>query len=106
MLDKLCGEVNERCRTQLDANGKSVLDANGIPKLELDGNGRVRFDPSQVGMTMAEFLESDLGKEMSGPTGGNQGGPGTLLGFAYSPGEFWIWRMRLMAARMTSLAAP
>ncbi|MFY3149229.1 hemagglutinin repeat-containing protein [Achromobacter xylosoxidans] len=86
VLDKLCGEVNERCRTQLDANGKSVLDANGIPKLELDGNGRVRFDPSQVGMTMAEFLESDLGKEMSGPTGGNQGGPGTLLGFAYSPG--------------------
>ncbi|WP_238909823.1 hemagglutinin repeat-containing protein [Achromobacter ruhlandii] len=86
VLDKLCGEVNERCRTQLDANGKSVLDANGIPKLELDGDGLVRFDPSQVGMTMAEFLESDPGKEMSGSTGGNQGGPGTVFGFPYSPG--------------------
>ncbi|WP_395757728.1 hypothetical protein [Achromobacter sp. EB05] len=35
---------------------------------------------------MAQFLESDPGKEMSGPTGGNQGGPGTLLVFPYSPG--------------------
>ncbi|EFV83539.1 hypothetical protein [Achromobacter xylosoxidans] len=86
VLDKLCGEVNERCRTQLDANGKSVLDANGIPKLELDGNGFVRFDRSKARMTMAQFLESDLGKEMSGPTGGNQGGPGTVFGFPYSPG--------------------
>ncbi|ALX84361.1 hypothetical protein APT56_14900 [Achromobacter denitrificans] len=86
VLDKLCGDVNERCRTQLDANGKSVLDANGIPKLELDGDGFVRFDRSKARMTMAQFLESDLGKEMSGPTGGNQGGPGTLLGFPYSPG--------------------
>ncbi|WP_395757729.1 hypothetical protein [Achromobacter sp. EB05] len=86
VLDKLCGEVNERCRTQLDANGKSVLDANGIPKLELDGDGLVRFDPSRAEMSMAKFLESDPGKEMSGSTGGNQGGPGTVFGFPYSPG--------------------
>ncbi|MCF7770346.1 hypothetical protein [Achromobacter pulmonis] len=78
VLDKLCGDVNERCKTQLDANG--------IPKLELDGNGFVRFDPSKAGMSLAKFLESDRGKDMAGLTGGNQGGPGTLFGFPYSPG--------------------
>lgn len=78
VLDKLCGDVNERCKTQLDANG--------IPRLELDGNGRVQFDRKAAKMTMAQFLENKDGKEMAGPTGGNQGGPGTLLGFAYSPG--------------------
>ncbi len=77
-LDTLCGDVNERCKTQLDANG--------IPKLELDGNGFVRFDPSKAGMSLAKFLESDRGKDMAGLTGGNQGGPGTLFGFPYSPG--------------------
>lgn len=78
VLDKLCGNVNERCKTQLDVNG--------IPRLELDGNGRVQFDRKAAKMTMAQFLETKDGKEMAGPTGGNQGGPGTLLGLAYSPG--------------------
>lgn len=86
VLDMLCGPTNDQCKRQVDSHGKEILDENGIPKLALDGNGRVQFDPSQAGMTMAKFLESDPGKEMSGPTGGNQGGPGTLLGFAYPPG--------------------
>ncbi|MFY3707480.1 hypothetical protein ACOTD8_28255, partial [Achromobacter dolens] len=86
VLDKLCGEVNERCKIQRDANNQLILDENGIPKLELDGNGRVQFDPSRAEMSLAKFLESDPGKEMPGPTGGNQGGPGTLLDLAYSPG--------------------
>ncbi|MFY3560945.1 hypothetical protein ACOTI4_05360, partial [Achromobacter xylosoxidans] len=82
----LCGPANKQCKKEKDSHGNEVLDENGIPKLALDGNGRVQFDPSQAGMTMAEFLETDRGKEMPGPTGGNQGGPGTLLGFAYPPG--------------------
>ena len=86
VLDILCGPVNKQCKTQHDANNQPVLDENGIPKLELDGNGRVQFDPSRAEMSLAKFLESDPGKEMPGPTGGNQGGPGTLLGLAYSPG--------------------
>ncbi|MCV6795364.1 hemagglutinin repeat-containing protein, partial [Achromobacter ruhlandii] len=86
VLDILCGPVNQRCKKEKDFQGKEILDENGIPKLELDGNGLVRFDRKAAKMTMAEFLETDPGKEMSGPTGGNQGGPGTLLGLAYSPG--------------------
>ncbi|WP_241072476.1 hypothetical protein [Achromobacter xylosoxidans] len=86
VLDVLCGPANKQCKKEKDSHGNEVLDENGIPKLALDGNGRVQFDPSQAGMTMAEFLETDRGKEMPGPTGGNQGGPGTLLGFAYPPG--------------------
>ncbi|CUI69647.1 Filamentous hemagglutinin [Achromobacter ruhlandii] len=86
VLDILCGSANKQCKTQHDANNQPVLDENGIPKLELDGNGRVQFDPSRAEMSLAKFLESDPGKEMPGPTGGNQGGPGTLLGLAYSPG--------------------
>ncbi|WP_348995266.1 hemagglutinin repeat-containing protein [Achromobacter sp. HNDS-1] len=86
VLDILCGSANKQCKTQHDANNQPVLDENGIPKLELDGNGRVQFDPSGAEMSLAKFLESDPGKEVPGPTGGNQGGPGTLLGLAYSPG--------------------
>ncbi|WP_238891893.1 hypothetical protein, partial [Achromobacter insuavis] len=86
VLDILCGPVNQQCKKEKDSHGNEVLDENGIPKLELDGNGRVQFDPARARMTLTKFLESHDGKEMSGPTGGNQGGPGTLLGFAYSPG--------------------
>ena len=86
VLDKLCGDVNERCKIQRDANNQLILDENGIPKLELNGNGRVQFDRKAAGMSLAQFLEDGKGKEMAGPTGGNQGGPGTLLGFGYSPG--------------------
>ncbi|PJM86423.1 two-partner secretion domain-containing protein [Achromobacter ruhlandii] len=86
VLDILCGPVNQRCKKEKDFQGKEILDENGIPKLELDGNGLVRFDPSRAEMSMAKFLESDDGKEMPGPTGGNQGGPGTVFGFPYSPG--------------------
>ncbi|AVC42984.1 hemagglutinin [Achromobacter xylosoxidans] len=85
VLDKLCGDVNERCKIQRDANNQLILDENGIPKLELNGNGRVQFDRKAAGMSLAQFLEDGKGKEMAGPTGGNQGGPGTLLGFGYSP---------------------
>ncbi len=86
VLDTLCGPTNDQCKRQVDSHGKEILDENGIPKLELDGNGRVQFDRKAAKMTMAEFLETKKGKEMPGPTGGNQGGPGTLLGFEYSPG--------------------
>ncbi|WP_238892121.1 hypothetical protein, partial [Achromobacter insuavis] len=85
VLDKVCGETNKRCAL-LDENKRPILDEHGIAKLAVDKNGRVQFKALNPEMTLAQFLETEKGKEMAGPTGGNQGGPGTLAGRPYSPG--------------------
>ncbi|WP_152528690.1 hypothetical protein [Bordetella trematum] len=38
-------------------------------------------------MTLAQFLETDLGKSAGGATGGIQGAKGTLFGLPYRPGS-------------------
>jgi len=74
-LDIICGKANERCETHADGS------------LLLDGNGMVKFDSKSIGMTLAEFLRTDKGKEAIGATGGIQGGRGTLFGVSYEPGS-------------------
>ena len=85
VLDVLCGPSNERCKIQKDEHGEKVLDARGIPKLAFNENGMVQFDSERVGVTLAQFLQSPKGQEMSGFTGGVQGLEGTLGGMPYRP---------------------
>ncbi|MCM8566979.1 hypothetical protein [Thauera linaloolentis] len=89
--------MNERCKTQVDANGNAVFDERGIPKLELTADNLVQFDPAKAGFnSLADFLErTDEGKKMSGPTGGIQGWAGTLFGVPYAAGS---WQDKLIEA--------
>jgi len=81
-LDLLCSVTYERCKTYTDESGKKELDFND--------KGEVQF----VG-SLRDFLETDEGKKLSGPTGGIQGANGTLFGFSYAPGS---WQDKLIEA--------
>lgn len=74
-LDIVCGKLNERCRTNPDGT------------LWRDDNNLARFDQEKAKMTLAQFLETDLGKSAGGATGGIQGAKGTLFGLPYRPGS-------------------
>lgn len=87
-LDAICGRLNQLCKVQKDSNQAEILDEQGIPKLQLDAQGKVQFDTVAAKMSLAEFLQSSAGADMSGLTGGIQGLPGTFLGSPYSPGSF------------------
>jgi len=82
-LDAICGESNERCKTNSDGS------------LQLDDQGRVQFDNEAAGRGLASFLDTDEGKRAIGLTGGIQGGQGTLFGITYSPGG---WMDKLVEA--------
>ncbi len=75
-LDRLCGPNNERCKHNVDGS------------LNLNGKGQVQFDTKAAQMSLAEFLESDKGKQMYGTTGGIQGWKGTLFGIPYQAGSW------------------
>ena len=92
-LDNICGEMNERCKVQKNPDGTNILDTNGNTVLELDNNGRVQFDVVEVGMSLAEYLESTKGQEAAGATGGIQGWKGTLFGRPYAAGS---WQDKLI----------
>ncbi|CAM4016641.1 Filamentous haemagglutinin FhaB/tRNA nuclease CdiA-like TPS domain-containing protein [Bordetella tumbae] len=85
-LDILCGRVNERCKVQKDANRNDILDERGVPILDLHESGMVQFDPEKAQMSLAKFLLTAEGADMSGFTGGIQGGEGTLGGKSYRQG--------------------
>ncbi|MGO4813417.1 hemagglutinin repeat-containing protein [Cupriavidus sp. 2MCAB6] len=80
-LEKLCGKTNERCLKKTDGS------------LDLDDKKQVQFDNGAVGMSLAEFLGTEKGKEMGGLTGGIQGVRGTLFGVPYGTGS---WQDRLI----------
>ena len=80
-LDILCGVSNERCVRNTDGS------------LKLDSQSRVQFDEKAAGMTMAQFLFTSEGKQMSGATGGIQGEKGTLFGIPYEAGS---WQDKLI----------
>lgn len=83
-LDKLCGIGNSRCATYDDGS------------LKLNNEGQVQFDPSKNnGMSLAEFLATDNGKNSAGATGGIQGWKGTLFGTPYAAGS---WQDKLIEA--------
>jgi filamentous hemagglutinin len=84
-LDLLCGVSNERCKT--------VTDQSGVKVLDLNSKGQVQFDEKAAGMTMAQFLTTSEGKQMSGATGGIQGEKGTLFGVPYAAGS---WQDKLV----------
>ena len=97
-LDLLCGASNERCATQKNSDGSSVLGANGIPMLALSDKGQVLFegkDANNNPISIDDFLKTDQGKKMSGATGGNQGAAGTLFGVPYAAGS---WQDKLIEA--------
>jgi filamentous hemagglutinin len=89
-LDLLCGAGNQRCVIQKDTDGNPVLDANGNTQLALNSKGQVQFIGS-----LADFLKTDDGQKLAGATGGIQGAPGTLFGYAYQPGS---WQDKLIEA--------
>lgn len=91
-LDVLCGKSNERCVVKKDENGNPLL-KNGKSQLELNSKGEVQFDSRAAGMSLAAFLKTDKGKELSGPTGGVQGMKGTLFGIPYEAGS---WQDKLL----------
>lgn len=81
-LDKLCGTSNERCKTNTDGS------------LALNDKGQVQWDlEKNKNMSLADFLETDLGKEAAGATGGIQGWKGTLFGTPYAAGS---WQDKLI----------
>ncbi|WP_036307982.1 hemagglutinin repeat-containing protein [Methylophilus sp. 5] len=95
-LDMLCGQMNERCAKQQDANGNDILDQRGIPKLALNEQGFVVFNAKKTDgsiMSLNEFIETSEGQNMVGPTGGIQGVKGTLFGKPYEPGS---WQDKLI----------
>lgn len=79
-LDKLCGPSNERCAKNPDGS------------LALDAQNRVVWTAS---ISLADFLETDKGKEAAGATGGIQGWKGTLFGSPYEAGS---WQDKLIEA--------
>jgi filamentous hemagglutinin len=86
-LDGLCGKVNERCKTTIDAKGNEILDLK---------DGMVQWNKEGAdGKTLAAFLESPEGQKMAGATGGIQGMQGTLFGEPYAAGS---WQDKLIEA--------
>jgi filamentous hemagglutinin len=94
-LDSLCGTDNRRCVINEDKNGRPILDANGKTQLAINDQGLVEFDSKKEKKTLAEYLESEEGKNLSGVTGGIQGWKGTLFGTSYVAGS---WQDKLMEA--------
>jgi filamentous hemagglutinin len=83
-LDLLCGPGNQRCKTNSDGS------------LALNEKGQIQFDAKDANnkpISLAEFLETDEGKKMSGSTGGVQGYSGTLFGNSYEKGS---WQDKLI----------
>ena len=77
-LDIYCGQDNTRCG--VSADGSLLKDANGYVVYK-------GFDEYN---TMDKLMASDLAAGLYGPTGGFQGGVGTLpLVGEYTPGTFW-----------------
>lgn len=87
-LDGICGPINERCKVQENAKKEPILDEKGIPKLDLNEEGMVQFLVDKAEMSLAKFLLTKAGRDMSGFTGGIQGGESTLAGIPYQPGGF------------------
>ena len=96
-LDGVCGQSNERCKKQVDGEGKFILDEKNIPKLLLNGDGMAQFDYEIDGkkISLADFLNTPEGQKMSGLTGGIQGMKGTLFGEPYAAGS---WQDKLIEA--------
>ena len=95
-LDLLCGASNERCATQKNPDGSSVLGANGIPVLALNDRNQVQFEGKDANnnlMSIDDFLKTPEGKKMPGATGGIQGEKGTLFGVPYAAGS---WQDKLI----------
>ena len=96
-LDGVCGQSNERCKKQVDGEGKFILDEKDIPKLLLNGDGMAQFDYEIDGkkISLADFLNTREGQKMAGLTGGIQGAEGTLFGIPYAAGS---WQDKLIEA--------
>ncbi len=94
-IDIACGQRYQRCKVISDEFDKPILDSNGKPTLVLDEKGRVQFDPKNAGATLEEFMKTDEGRKMVGPTGGVQGMKGTLFGIPYRAGS---WQDQLIEA--------
>lgn len=89
-LDVMCGESNERCKTQTDLQGNDILDASGRPQLVRNKQGMVIFKGDKYFPTQKELLgNKEMFDKLSGTTGGNQGSGGTMAGHPYKPGGFW-----------------
>ena len=89
-LDVVCGESNDRCKTQTDPSGKKIMGEDGRPKLEYNAQGMVIFTGDEKFKTLKELLaDKDFSRDLYGPTGGFQGGGGTMGPIAYQPGGFW-----------------
>ncbi len=86
-LDLLCGPSNERCTFAKTPDGsidtsKPVVFTGGI-----------NVDGTPKNQSLADFLNTPQGKEMSGLTGGVQGAKGTLFGIEYKAGS---WQDKLV----------
>jgi filamentous hemagglutinin len=77
-LDILCGVNNKRCVTNEDGS----LYRNSDERIVFKGD-------------LEQFMASDEGKKLAGPTGGIQGWTGTLFGISYEPGS---WQDKLIEA--------
>ncbi|MDW3569210.1 hypothetical protein ACOTR2_00445 (plasmid) [Enterobacter asburiae] len=89
-LDIICGAKNTRCVTKKDPSGKDIMDAKGRPKLEYNPQGQVVFKGNEKYPTLEKLLgDQDFSGGLYGPTGGFQGGGGTMMGRPYDPGDFF-----------------
>lgn len=78
-LDGVCGGKNERC----------VKDPNDPTRLAYNEQGLVSYIGNKGHDSFPELLaDPEMAKDLIGATGGNQGGPGTMFGYAYAPGSF------------------
>lgn len=55
----------------------------------------MQFDRKRASISLDDFLRSNAGKELAGPTGGIQGSGGTLFGVPYAAGS---WQDKLIEA--------
>jgi filamentous hemagglutinin len=88
-LDLLCGPDNARCTFEKKADGS--IDTS--KPVTFKGPDVKKPDGSTGPQTIDQFLATDEGQKMSGPTGGVQGYKGTLFGKPYEAGS---WQDKLI----------
>jgi filamentous hemagglutinin len=85
-LDLLCGPDNSRCEIPKRPDGS-------VDTSKPMGFTGGRNDDGTPKQTIDQFLATDEGQKMSGPTGGVQGYKGTLFGTPYEAGS---WQDKLI----------
>ncbi|MNE55245.1 hypothetical protein D3C80_1500710 [compost metagenome] len=66
-----------------------MKDPNDPTRLAYNEQGLVSYIGNKGHDSFPELLaDPEMAKDLIGATGGNQGGPGTMFGYAYAPGSF------------------